>query len=209
MKRLLFCLFFVFGQLNTYSQTPDTIPLYDVGCASMNPWLIDTSYHYLDQDTLYITHVHHGNCCQDGLVGLLYGTADSIRVAVTDTSTDEGICLCDCSFGYTFRIPVDADSVYLFWQGEYVLVHQIVTSSYGVVREEADEMLFCPNPASDRVTFSVKGPVSIHSMEGKLVYSSGGHETSISLNDIGLTEGTYVVTVHSEHISSRRILMKQ
>jgi len=209
MKGLLFCLLFVFGQLGAYSQAPDTIPLYDVGCASWNPWLIDTSYHYLVQDTLYITRVSRGNCCQDGLVGLLYGTADSIRVAVTDTSTNEVSCLCDCSFGYTFRIPVNADSVYLFWQGEYIIVHQDITSIHESVREKPDEMLFYPNPASDLVTFSVKSFVSIHSLEGKLVYISNGRKKNVSLNDIGLNQGTYVVTVYSEHESSRRILVKQ
>lgn len=211
MKRFLILLLCAISYQSTLSQTPDTIPLYDVGCDfNLHPYFSDTSYYYWSQDTLVITHIRNRNCCTAYPVGLLYSANDSIQVSTADTSDtgpDDPICLCDCAFGITFKIPVEADTVYLFWEDEYVVVPKII-ASLSEFGSTGSNWIF-PNPAKDRVTLTMKGEVHIRNMEGAIVYFSREKESSLSLNDIGLKPGVYVITVNSGGRTYSERLVKQ
>lgn len=206
-KLLLVCLLFA---LHARSQNVDTIPTYEVGCVSPNPHAIDTSYFYWDADTLVIRTVGYGSCCPN-LLGLMHQTSDSIEVWAIDTTSI--MCLCDCSLGYSFRIPVESDSIYVFWNGDYVLVTKLLNAIQEHHKWDEKDVQVFPNPIEDILNVTMpnwmQAKVSIHDIQGLIVYESNELTNAMSLNDLRFSSGIYVLRIHSNENEIRKLVVKK
>lgn len=190
----------------------DTIPAYDVGCVSMNPWLLDSAYYFWSGDTLVIRRVvPYGSCCPS-IVGLLYHSNDSILVMATDTTSGPW-CLCDCSLGYSFKIPVMGDTAFLYWNGEYVPVPKPIVSTEEGEPVPSRKLNLFPNPTDGPV--HIESPTTgvlmlrIRDTRGVLRHESDGSTPSLDLNRVGIEHGTYIVEVFTGSGVMRTMLIKR
>lgn len=194
------------------AQTYDTIPAYDVGCVSMNPWLLDSAYYYWSSDTLVIRRVvPYGSCCPN-LVGLLHHSNDSIMVSAVDTTSGPW-CLCDCSLGYSVKIVVEGDTAYLFWEGAYIPVPKLTTSIQQAMQLPAGKLSVHPNPTYDELLIdfpeSRSHVLRIYDMSGRQRFESTDNVGLLKLNQIGLGQGIYVVEVSTGSEVRRSTIIKQ
>jgi hypothetical protein len=210
VKRLIVLQICFLFALHVYCQDVDTIPTYQVGCDSPNPHAIDTSYFYWDADTLVIRTVGYGSCCPN-LLGLMHQTSDTIEVWAIDTTYI--MCLCDCSLGYSFRIPIESDSIYVSSNGSYVLVTKLLNAIQEHHKWDEKDVLVFPNPIED--IFNVTMPnwmqakVSIQDIQGFTVYESNELINAISLNDLHFSSGIYVLRIHSNENEIRKLVVKK
>jgi hypothetical protein len=212
MKLLAALLLSIAVDAASMAQTYDTIPAYDVGCVSMNPWLLDSAYYYWSSDTLVIRRVvPYGSCCPN-LVGLLLHSNDSILVMAIDT-TSGPLCLCDCSLGYSFKIVVEGDTAYLYWDGEYTPITKLTTSTLPSMQASTEKMSIYPNPTDDVIIIDLPETIGhvlrIYDLGGRLRYQSTNRDRLLSLNDIGLGSGRYVIETSTESDVLRSVVIKR
>lgn len=212
MKLLILLLLSITIDVAGMAQTYDTIPAHDVGCVSMNPWLLDSAYYYWSSDTLVIRRVvPYGSCCPN-LVGLLLHSNDSILVMATDT-TSGPLCLCDCSLGYSFKIVVDGDTAFLFWDGEYIPVPKVIASIPQSTQVSAKKLCVYPTP-TDAMLFidfpeSQRHVLRIYDISGKQRYESTDRIRVLNVDQIGLDQGIYVVEVSTAEGLWRSMMIKR
>lgn len=210
MKPYILILVSFLFEFHAHSQNVDTIPTYEVGCVSLNPNSIDTSYYYWDSDTLVIRIVNRGSCCPN-LLGLMHQTSDSIEVWALDTTSI--MWTCDCSLGYSFRIPIESDSIYVSYNGSYVLVIKLFSDIQEHHKWDEKDVLVFPNPIEDILNVTMpnwmQAKVSIHDIQGLTVYESNELTNPISLNNLHFSAGVYVLRIHSNENEIRKLVVKK
>lgn len=208
MKRLLIILILGLGGLTSYSQTSDTITAHNIHCVSFYPWGSDTSYYYWSDDTLIIRREHYANCCAD-IFGIMHKSNDSITVQSVDTNTM--LCLCDCIIGYTFKIPVSKDTIYLYWRGEFIVVAKFHTYLSNVDRHIGNWIY--PNPTNDIIYISVSsflnGQIKIYDLKGAIVYETNQLERTLSLDKLHIKSGIYIVAVYTDNQILKKLVIKE
>lgn len=202
-----FVLILTILSLNLYSQTADTVKVYDHYCESANPYEIDTTYFWYKTDTLFIRNVNNRFCGPIELKASVLDENDTLKIIVFNPSDAD--CLADCSFGYTIKLKTgvfDSLIVKIFDESFIVRYSEIQTKLEKILVKES---ILYPNPVNENLTISLRQieEIIVTDLSGKTLLRQVGNSNQINVSQ--LQKGVYMIKVKSENETFTEKIIKK
>jgi len=194
--KTFFALLLIFVPVNLFSQTADTVKVYDHYCESLNPYKTDTTYFWFKTDTLFIRNVHRGFCGPTELKASVLDKNDTLKIVVFNPSGVD--CLADCSFGYTIKLKTgvfDSLNIKIFDESFTVRYSEIQTKLGNII---VNESIFYPNPVNEYLTISLTQikEIIVSDLSGKTLLQQVGNSNQINVSQ--LQQGIYVINIRCD-----------
>lgn len=142
------------------------------------------NYHRILTDSVYFYGRINENCCSENYVNVEY-SGDTILVSFVSVN---GGCMCDCSFSYSFSLPLKGNEKYIKYGNEMV--------GLSINEKNSDKQLHIyPNPVKDYFSISQNiyyDKVEIYTESGLLISTFDADE----LKSVeSLSSGVYILSI--------------
>lgn len=175
--------------------------VFDNYCESADPYEIDTTYFWYQNDTLLVRNIKNEFC--GDVLATYYTQINTVNITVKQKLP---ACLASCSYGYSVKIPMapfDTLDVAINGESFKVIFNNLNTNTKDLIGENIQVY---PNPVADNLTISMRDmeEIIILDVSGKVLLMENGAQKSIRLGS--LNKGVYILKVRTKHqIFTRKI----